>query len=505
MLSNPISQGDVIAFLLDPATHGGIAPAHVETHLSHLFLTETRVYKLKKAQDWSVVDYSTLAARKHFCQVEVTLNSKTARSLYIGVRPITFENGKLALGGAGEPVEFVVEMHRFDDGAQLDMMADRGTLTPALLDATADAIAAMHKDARVVRTRDQKDAVERLAQQLASDVARQAPEARDAARMWADACAAEINANAAMLGRRGRHGFVRRCHGDLHLSNICVLDGEPVPFDAIEFSEEIATIDVLYDLAFVLIDLGHRGLADDAARFLSRYCEATRDYAGLALLPLFVSQRAMVRALTAAAKGRDPGSFVREARAVLQSKPEVFAVAVGGLSGTGKTTVARALAAKTGAVHIRSDAVRKHLAGVAPETRLGEAAYGAAQTERVYRRMLVDAGRALRAGTSVVLDATFTDAKVRAAAGDMAGRAGAPFCGVWLDAPLTLRLSRIEGRHGDASDADEAIARRQEAQSVGAIAWQIVDAAKSADTVADGLMAGSRLRAARWRAFSAQA
>ncbi|GAB5377908.1 MAG: AAA family ATPase [Acuticoccus sp.] len=479
------AQEPVIGYLAGAACHDGTVPEHVETHLSHLFLAGDRVLKLKKALRWAMVDYLTPAQREHFCRHEVAVNRAFAPEIYRGVLPVTREGGELALGGAGEAVDFVVEMRRFAADEQLDVMVDAGTITPEIIDATADVTAAMHRAARKVRRTDGAAAVAARVAQLARDVgASPAAPAADVAAFGSGADAL-VSRYGAALDRRARHGFVKRCHGDLHLSNVCLWQGRPTPFDAIEFSEEIATIDVLYDVAFLLVDLELRGRADLSTRLLSRYLGATRDYRGLALMRLFKAQRAMVRALTRAAKGADPGPEAAMARALVAPPPAARLIAVGGLSGSGKTTVARAIAPALDAVVIRSDTVRKHLAGVAPEERLDPSFYQPGYTGRVYRRMMVDARRALGAGATVILDATFTEPAMAAAAAALAADAGTAFHGLWLSAPAETLSARVAGRGRDASDADAAVVARQVARAGAAPAhWQAVDATGGPQAVA---------------------
>ncbi len=479
-------EDEIVAFLASPAAHAGEAPEHVETHLSHLFLSGERVLKLKKRIDWSVVDYSTLGKREGFCRKEVEVNRRFAPDLYRGVVAVTRGPDGLAVGGTGPAVEWLVEMRRFAADEQLDVMAEHGTLTPEIIDETADVIAAMHRGAPIVRQAG-ADPVAARTRQLQRDVAAGLADAGDAVAdvdAWADAADAALEAHRALLDRRARHGFVRRCHGDLHLSNICLWQGRPTPFDAIEFSEEIARIDVLYDMAFVLVDLDARGRADLSSRLLSRYIEATRDYSGLSLLPLFLSQRAMVRALTRLAKGRDATAMTALARRYMEARAAPRVIAVGGLSGSGKSTVARALAPDVGAVVIRSDSVRKRLSGARPEERLGADAYTEAATAVVYRRMTLDARRALAAGVPVILDATFTGEAKRRHAEEIAAAAGVPFTGLWLTAPDRTLHERIETRVNDASDADAAVVEAQLRHPLGPMAWTAVDAAGSPEEVA---------------------
>ncbi|WMS42636.1 AAA family ATPase [Acuticoccus sp. MNP-M23] len=470
-------QDAVVAFLASPAAHDGVMPEHIETHLSHIFLAGERVLKLKKARHWSVVDYSTVPQRAHYCREEVRRNAATAPDIYLGVRPVT-SGEHLAIGGDGVPVDWVVEMRRFAKDAQLDAMVDAGTVTPAQIDGTADAIAALHRAASIRRRPDQVASMRALAAQLAQDLTGQltTPALKTAVAAWAGATDALIARHARLLEARARHGFVRLCHGDLHLSNICLWQGKPTPFDALEFAETMATIDVLHDLAFVLVDLEQRGRDDLSSRLLSRYLEWTRDYGGLALLPLFKGLRAMVRALVAVTKARDPAPAIKAAEAAVLRSPVPRLVAIGGLSGTGKTTLARALCPRLSAVVLRSDTTRKHLAGVLPETPLPPSAYCASETRRVYQRMRVDAARALRAGWPAIVDATFTEDAERNAVRALAAAHGAPFTGVWLEAPADTLAARVAARTGDASDADISVLRAQQRSAGRPRDWAVLDA-----------------------------
>lgn len=479
------TQAATVAFLASPEAHGGRTPEHVETHLSHVFLAGGRALKLKKARRWSMVDYSTAERREHFCRRELAVNAAWAPELYRAVRPVTRAGRTVALDGPGAVIDWVVEMRRFPADAQLDRMADAGTLDGRTVDAVADMIAATHRSAAVVRGLPISVRTRNLVQQLERDVLDRLGETTDRSEvaLWAHVAFEETLRRTAQLDRRARHGFVRRCHGDLHLSNICLWQGEPVPFDAVEFSDDLATIDVVYDLAFVLVDLEHRGQGELSLRLLSRYLEGTRDYAGLSLLPLFKSQRAMVRALVAAMKGREARPHVLQARALVGRPAAPRLIAVGGLSGTGKSSLARALAPRAGAVVIRADGVRKRLFGLAPEERLPTSAYCAWVDGRVYRRMLVDARRALAAGASVILDATFAERDRRRRARMLAESLAVPFQGLWLEAPLETVLVRLAGREGDASDADADVARAQFRRAAGAPDWAAIDAGRDRDAV----------------------
>ncbi|WP_108660811.1 AAA family ATPase [Acuticoccus kandeliae] len=474
------AQAPIVAYLASLATEPPIT-----THLSRVFLLPGRVLKLKRARTLPFVDYAPLAAREAYCRQEIDVNRRFAPALYTAARPVHFDGASYAIEGAGEIVDWVVDMKRFDTRSQFDMMVEAGTLDGDLIDALALRIAAMHREAEIVRVRDQVDRVTALCTQLRDDIAPHLSDPADRAALDAwDAKARDTLAReAARLDRRARHGFVRRCHADLHLSNICLWEGAPTLFDAIEFDEDLATIDVLYDVAFALIDLSFRGRADLSSRLLSRYLEATRDYAGLAVLPLFLSNRHMVRALVGVMKGRDPAPYLAAAGAVLAAGHRPRLIAIGGRSGTGKSTVARGLAPLIGAVVIRSDAIRKHLAGTAPHEKLPESAYTAEARAAIYRRMLVDARRAVRAGWPVILDATFLGEAARDAVGAAAAAWGVPFEGLWLEAATDLLASRVTARANDVSDADARVVAAQATVETGAMRWTVVPAGGSPEAV----------------------
>jgi hypothetical protein len=298
---------------------------------------------------------------------------------------------------------------------------------------------------------------------------------------------------AALLDARRDNGFVRRCHGDLHLANAVMWLGRPVLFDCIEFSEAIATVDVVYDLAFLLMDLEVRGLHLLANRAMGRYFGRTGGTDVLAALPLMLSLRAAVRAkVTAmAADGEEAperkraatataNTFLDAAQRFLKPSPSPRLVAVGGLSGTGKTALGGRLAPLSepapGALHVRSDVIRKRLMGVAPEDRLPPETYTPETSAAVYRQMLNDAGPALAGGYSVVLDGVFVRPEERRAAEALAARAGVPFRGLWLDAPVATLRARVKARRGDASDATATVVDRQTTYDTGEISWLRVDA-----------------------------
>lgn len=488
-------QTAVIDFLTAPATHGGAALRRVDTHISVVVLAGDRAIKLKKAVKLPFLDFTALETREWACRREVELNRRTAPDLYLGVEAVRRRpDGSLGLGGAGEVLDWVVLMRRFPDGALLSDVAARDGLSRGVLEELAEAVARFHAEATAVRTRGGAAAIRRVIAGNARTLDRFkgpvfAPEEVD--RVIADSLDL-ANAQAARLDHRRDAGLVRQCHGDLHLGNICLLDGRPVIFDCIEFNEDFAIIDVLYDFAFLLMDLHDSGLTGDAAIVFNHYMERAHDLDGLALLPLFLSMRAQIRAhvtATMADSAENPAAlheraraYLRRAAAYLRPPPPRLA-AVGGLSGSGKSRCARALSAyfatAPGAVVLRSDVIRKRLAGVAPTDRLPQSAYTPAMSERTYATLYADAATALRAGHAVIADAVFAKPAERAAIERVAADAGVPFAGLWLEARPDVAARRIAGRSGNASDATVEVLTKQLSYDLGDITWTRVDSSGS--------------------------
>lgn len=485
------TQEWVFAFLTDPATHPHVH--RIDTHAASVFLEGDRALKIKRAVRLPYLDYSTLEKRKAACDEEIRINRQFAPQIYRRVVPITRgADGSLVVDGDGAPVEFAIEMARFDECQTIDHLAEAGALDPALVDAIADAVAAAHAVAPPAPVAPWIESIFSIIEGNARALhdagyfpAGQINHLREASLL----AFARIRG---LLELRGQQGQVRRCHGDLHLANIVLIEGKPVLFDAIEFDPKIASVDMLYDLAFPVMDFIHSGRYAAANALLNRYLGVaggeTPD--GLAALPLFMSLRSAIRAHVLLAR-LDRGD--EEKTAVIQSAQSYFELArrlihppaptlvsVGGLSGTGKSVLARALAPDIaplpGAIVLRSDVLRKQLFKVKDADRLPESAYRPEITEQVYEILLQRALRILAQGHSVVVDAVFAHEAERTAIKDVARGLNVRFVGFFLVADLAIRISRVEHRRRDASDATPEIVGLQEHYDVGAIDWIVVDA-----------------------------
>lgn len=499
----------MLAYLADPATHGSAdAVETVDTHVSRIFLTGTRAFKLKKAVRLPYADFSTPEIRLANCETEFRLNAPHAPGLYLRVRRITeAEGGGLEFDGPGPLVDAVVEMVRLAPDALFDDMAAQGRLTPALIEDLALAIARFHAAAPVVH---RGGGGAGLAAVL--DINR-AGFATGSVFTGAEVVALDGALRAALwrhrdrLNHREAAGMVRRCHGDLHLGNICLWQGRPTLFDCLEFNDALATVDVLYDLAFLLMDLWARGLRDLANLIANRYFDATGTDDGFELLAFLMAIRAQVRAHVIATQSATAGpqaenlaararSYFDLAGALLVARP-ARAVLIGGLSGTGKTTVAEALAAGLGAAPgarvVESDRTRKALFGVAGITRLPANAYAPDVSRRVYARLGARAAALLGVGCSVVVDAVFDRHDRRAAI----ERALPQATGIWLWAGADTLRTRVGARQGGPSDATVEVLEHQLDHDPGPIGWTRIATDRPLAQILDDIRARLALRTGR--------
>ena len=505
-------QQDVIAFLADPAAHGPECGRvdRIDTHISIVFLASDRAYKLKRAVHFPYVDYSTLEARRHCCEKEVRLNRRTAPELYYGVVPVTrADDGTFAIGGTGSPVEWLVEMRRFDQDLLLDAVARRGELDTELAVAIGVAAAKLHIVAEPRRDHGGASAMQWVIDENDTELSAAGAGVDHASRdRLHKASLQTLHQYGELLDNRREAGWIRECHGDLHLRNIFLAGRQPVLFDGIEFNDELSCIDVLYDIAFLVMDLLHRNLPAHANVALNAWLERIPQYEALALLPLFLSCRAAIRAkvsITTSGMSPDPArvQLLRdEARTYLDRALSLIApgtgtiVAIGGLSGSGKSTLARRLAPHLGrppgAVVLRSDVARKRRFGAEPTVRLPDSAYGPDVNVAVYEQLTRSAHEVVRTGHVVIVDAVFPTEELRQQIRAAASGEAVPFIGLWLDAAVETMEARLMTRTTDASDATIDVLHQQQKRVSVPGDWRRIDASASLDRVVDAALRVAR-------------
>jgi len=487
MLSSEGSQAKVVTFLSDPATYGGTPVECISTHAAHIFLAGEYAFKLKRAVKLPFLDFSSAEIRRTMLERELALNRATAPQLYLQVRQIyEDESHRPTFTVCNEPIDSVLVMRRFPQEALLDRLAQCGELTDVMMDSLAESIATMHRNAKrvpaPVSARFGEMALDNFDGLRDADVDQAIVET---ARTELHSALRKLSSH---IDQRATAGFSRRCHGDLHLGNIVLLEGKPTPFDALEFDPSLATGDVYYDLAFLLMDLEHRGLRPMANRLLNRYVQLTDDFEGLTALPLYLSVRAAIRAKVATVSYKQTfarasletaRSYLAQAESYLPP-PSPRVIGIGGLSGTGKSVLAQALAPglepAPGALTLRSDTFRKRLCGVSETTRLPQAAYTVDLSTRVYEALMKSAKRSLESGWSVIVDAVFAGEDERRKLESIAAECAVSFVGLWLEASLDIRTSRVKSRVSDASDADAAIVVTQSNYDIGQMSWLRCDA-----------------------------
>jgi aminoglycoside phosphotransferase family enzyme/predicted kinase len=451
--------------------------ALLQTHISWVLLTGDCAYKIKKPVDLGFLDFTTLAARKHFCDEELRLNRRLAPDLYLDVVPIAGPADAPTFGGAGPVLEYAVRMREFAQEALLPQVLARGALSAAHIDALAREVAAFHErvavadgntpygiPADILHYTTQNFVHIRRLIALPSDV-----HALSGLEAWTRRTYAELRP---VLEARRRDGHVRECHGDLHLGNIALVDDRLTIFDALEFNPELRWIDTISEAAFVAMDLADRGRPDFANRFVDGYLEATGDYAGLSLLRFYLVYRALVRAKVACLRSaqleatESDDSLLAEFRGYVNlarsyAAPPISAVVIThGVAGSGKTTLAQALIERLGAIRVRSDVERKRMHGLAPAARsgsaVGEGLYGAGATERTYARLADLVAGITRADYVAIADATFLRRAQRDRFRELAAGMGIPFVILDCTASDAILRTRVAARARQGTDASEA-------------------------------------------------
>ncbi len=496
----------LVAALESGAPFGGRAVERIDTHAARVFLVGDDAYKLKRPVSFSFLDFSTIGARREALENELRLNRRTAPDLYLRVLAVRRRDGGVVLddgggsgAGGGEVVDWLLHMRRFPQDRKLDNIAAAGPLPAELARELGAVVAAFH---RAAEPRPDKGGHAAMAEVVAGnrvdlDAALAGVFDPDRVDAVDHAARTALARHGVRLDRRRDAGRVRHCHGDLHLGNIVRLESGVVPFDCIEFSEDIACIDTMYDLAFLLMDLIERDQRAAAWTVLDAYLAAIDDLDGMAPLSFFMAVRATIRAkviglgIADLEADADRVATARRYLAVardLEPAPEPRLVGIGGFSGTGKTTLARAIAPALdpapGAVLLRSDVERKRLWGVPPEQQLPQRAYAPEVSDEVFARLRRRADAALADGASVVVDAVHGRAEQRRALAEVAAARGVRFDGLWLEAPAARLIERVRARAHDASDADEAVVRSQLEGDPGTVEWCRLEASAAPATLA---------------------
>ncbi|SEJ43965.1 bifunctional aminoglycoside phosphotransferase/ATP-binding protein [Paraburkholderia diazotrophica] len=442
----------------------------IETHISVVYLAGRFAYKIIKPVAPGFADFTAAGTRRRCCEAQVRLNKPLARALYLGVLPIARKAGRLRLGAHGAAIEHAVKMRRFDEAMLFSTLAKHAALTPRDIDGAAQRLADYHRHApHDVPVSRYGSAALLRAQVEAVNASLRANVSHPALREIAAWCAQQLDKHASAIERRRADGFVRGCHGDLHLDNVVRWRGRIAMFDCIDFDDALRWIDVANDVAFLVMDLRARAGARLANRLLNGWLEASGDYSSLAPMPLYVVYRALVRAWVAHLKGRN-ASARRAANAALDTqryievacaeirRPRPVLLLCHGYSGSGKSVASRALAELSGAVHLSSDVERKRLiSSRGSNGRLGVEHYTHIARDAIYDHLLRLASDVLQNGYSAIVDATFIMRIHRNAFLALAERLCVPVRILDFHAEPSVLIERIEARNRgprDASDAD---------------------------------------------------
>ncbi|CAN1213268.1 gluconokinase [Tumidithrix helvetica PCC 7403] len=453
----------------------------MQTHISFVLLTGKYAYKIKKPMNFGFLDFSTLQKRHYFCQEEIRLNRRLAPELYLGVLGIVEKDGKFAFASGDsqeraeiEPVEYAIQMPQFSQDNLLIELFEAGKLTLENVVDIGKQLATFHAHAATsdrIASFGTMSAVRTVAEDNYQHTQKyigiaQTQDQFDRTRAYTEKFFTE---HEDLFRDRIAQGKVKECHGDLHLKNICLYNGKIQIFDCIEFNEPFRNSDVVYDAAFLFMDLQFRGRPDLANAFLNTYLESTGDYAAAQLLPLYCSMRAYIRAKVTSFLLDDPNipadvkqNAKQEASAYYQLAYEYTQpqqgklLLVSGLSGSGKSTTAKALAQKLGAIHLRSDAVRKHIAGIDLMERGGQGLYTPEMTQKTYTKLCELGILLAKEGFTVILDAKYDRLALRAQVLKAAVQAQIPCQMIYCTAPVEILEQRLRDRTSSNRDIADA-------------------------------------------------
>lgn len=453
----------------------------IQTHISYVFLTGDYAYKVKKPVNFGFLDFSTLEQRHHFCLEELRMNQPIAPDIYLEVLPIAQADNTYILGGASQPVEYALKMCQFPQDALFIELFEQGKLTEAHMEELGRIVAEFHAKAETndyIRSFGEVSKIRETCNENYQQTEKyigepQTQQQYEETKNFTDTY---FEQQQELFAARQKNKRIRECHGDLHLRNICLWQDKIQLFDRIEFNELFRFVDVMYDIAFVVMDLEARGRKDLGNAFLNTYIEQTGDWEGLQLLPLYLSRQSYVRAKVNSFLLDDPGvpeDAKQEAAAVASdyyrqaweytktSKGQLFLMS--GLSGSGKSTVARHLARRLGAIHLRSDAVRKHLAGIPLDQKGGDELYTSEMSQKTYGRLLELGLMLASRGFPVILDAKYDRQVLRQEVIDRAKTHELPVKIIHCTAPEEVLRDRLSSRTGDVSDATADLLTRQQA------------------------------------------
>ncbi len=475
MAGNQTKQSELVASLLKPRAypHPVANLQLLETHISWVILTGNYAYKIKKSVKLDFLDFSSLRLRRHYCEEELRLNRRMAPQLYLDVVPICGAERNPRVGGEGRAIEYAVKMHQFRQRAQLDRQLDAGLLNDNDMRELAETIAAYHRNAVVVDLGGDQDVMQQIgAPQLDNFAPINSVTALKSTRRVEEWTARSLRELDDTLIERHRNGFVRECHGDLHLANLVRLSSGIVAFDCIEFSAALRSIDVISDLAFLAMDLVASARQDLAQILVNRYLECTGDYAGMSVFGLYFVYHSMIRAKIAAVRSGERPDAEARAEDIAKLKhylavairwirqPAPVLVGMHGYSGAGKSWLASELMAELPAVRVRSDIERKrllHLTETASsKSRLGAGAYTAAAKANVYAAMMKIIDGLLASGFNVVADASFLTRADRQTLESLAGHRRVALVWVDVSASNDVLLQRLRDRTACGKDASEA-------------------------------------------------